>query len=686
WNQPVRYPERIRELWKHDYLPAFNFYYDQRPFGASDVRMKKFGTRKKAGLDALGRVGWGVARARGREYKVRTVYWTPAAQKEALARLRSKVRMFVLHHDVTYSSLTCYQVLCSKPASVHFMIDYDGTVYQTVDLVHSTGHADRVNGDSVGVEINMCDNWTLLDLTVGGLPVSKDVPRSGEGLRKYLAKHARIEKLSADRTAYRIPCKRFNLSGEYPMPVPCEFDGFVAGRWERWDYDARTQALFDARKAAEKQNEEIETTNAHWDAFKNRNDKIATENAAIAEWNAAHFGARRDSIVTTAPKPPKLAAFDGSAPDGPPTEDDAAMPGYDALDTDPEEPPSGGAASGGEDLEALRRRSDEIAGRNEYVRGRNAGVEAANADVDRENDEVRKRNKARKKLGARSEAMEPLRYLEYVDEHLALVPVPALPPARERFIEEGTSGLCFMPDYSEAQHASLLALARALASCPDLGIGARLLGGSEHMKTRFPIVSKPVRSVADFDAVVDKWQGVTSHASLAHGSRWDPGPAVRWEVLDAVLRGEPIPASILDAAPRAGTRYHGVLDALELDPADAGDSPDALRKKAKGLRPADAPGTPAEVKTERLEGTVESTVSTLSAKYRLKVLWLLKYIDVHPGKINPKLDAAAKTAVSAFQAKVPLPATGELDKTTRDALRDAYTREVERYLETLDEA
>jgi hypothetical protein len=54
------------------------------------------------------------------------------------------------------SSRSCQRVLDKRGASVHFLIDNDGTIYQTLDMQHGAWHAgsERVNRASVGVEIS----------------------------------------------------------------------------------------------------------------------------------------------------------------------------------------------------------------------------------------------------------------------------------------------------------------------------------------------------------------------------------------------------------------------------------------------------------------------------------------------------------------------------------------------------
>ena len=71
-----------------------------------------------------------------------------------LPLLQSVVDQFVLHFDVCGTSRTCFFVLHDhRDLSVHFMLDVDGTIYQTLDLKERAWHASQANDRSVGVEI-----------------------------------------------------------------------------------------------------------------------------------------------------------------------------------------------------------------------------------------------------------------------------------------------------------------------------------------------------------------------------------------------------------------------------------------------------------------------------------------------------------------------------------------------------
>lgn len=79
---------------------------------------------------------------------------------EDIGQLRKLVRQFVVHHDGCDSSETCFHVLHDERSlSAHFLIDADGTIYQTLDLAFAAFHAEAMNECSLGVEL--CNRGAL---------------------------------------------------------------------------------------------------------------------------------------------------------------------------------------------------------------------------------------------------------------------------------------------------------------------------------------------------------------------------------------------------------------------------------------------------------------------------------------------------------------------------------------------
>ncbi len=71
-----------------------------------------------------------------------------------LPQLQQVVNKFVIHYDVCGTSRQCFKILQDvRGLSVHFMLDVDGTIYQTLDLKERARHSGPGNDASVGIEI-----------------------------------------------------------------------------------------------------------------------------------------------------------------------------------------------------------------------------------------------------------------------------------------------------------------------------------------------------------------------------------------------------------------------------------------------------------------------------------------------------------------------------------------------------
>jgi len=71
-----------------------------------------------------------------------------------LALIAREVRHVILHHDVTFNSASCFNVLNQRGLSSHFLINFDGNVIQGLDPWWMGIHARDVNRTSIGVDLN----------------------------------------------------------------------------------------------------------------------------------------------------------------------------------------------------------------------------------------------------------------------------------------------------------------------------------------------------------------------------------------------------------------------------------------------------------------------------------------------------------------------------------------------------
>ncbi|MFM1769814.1 MAG: hypothetical protein RJA22_2343 [Verrucomicrobiota bacterium] len=114
--------------------------YDESAWETSKFLVKDLSTPNRYNLRRAGLTEAQVERVRGGGWD--------------LPLLQEVVDQFVLHYDVAGTSRQCFKVLHDQRGlSVHFLLDLDGTIYQTLDLKERAWHATSSNTRSVGIEI-----------------------------------------------------------------------------------------------------------------------------------------------------------------------------------------------------------------------------------------------------------------------------------------------------------------------------------------------------------------------------------------------------------------------------------------------------------------------------------------------------------------------------------------------------
>lgn len=124
------------------------------------------GYRVERRFSELNRAGWDETKADGvrldspNRYGMRAAVLTRAEQERVrgggwdLPTLQRVVDQFVLHYDASGTSARCFERLHDdRGLSIHFLLDVDGTIYQTIDLKERAWHATIANSRSIGIEI-----------------------------------------------------------------------------------------------------------------------------------------------------------------------------------------------------------------------------------------------------------------------------------------------------------------------------------------------------------------------------------------------------------------------------------------------------------------------------------------------------------------------------------------------------
>ncbi len=130
----------------------------------------------------------------------------------------------VLHYDVAWTSKNCFKVLHDlRGLSCHFLLDVDGTLYQTLDLTERARHAGSANDRSIGIEIA---HPGPLELTQG---LAARYTRDERGVRFDLGR------LAADP---RTP--GFVVRPARPDPIRAEVQGRTYTQYDFTDAQYRT--------------------------------------------------------------------------------------------------------------------------------------------------------------------------------------------------------------------------------------------------------------------------------------------------------------------------------------------------------------------------------------------------------------------------------------------------------------
>jgi N-acetyl-anhydromuramyl-L-alanine amidase AmpD len=128
-----------------------------------------------------------------------------------LPTLQSNVDQFVIHFDVAGISRNCFKTLQdARDLSVHFMLDLDGTIYQTLDLKERARHATIANNRSVGIEIANMGSYGTTEST----PLAEWYKRDADG-RTIITIPERVGP-SPERTPHFVgrPVRRDSITGE----------------------------------------------------------------------------------------------------------------------------------------------------------------------------------------------------------------------------------------------------------------------------------------------------------------------------------------------------------------------------------------------------------------------------------------------------------------------------------------
>lgn len=84
-------------------------------------------------------------------FQTRALKGKPLKDYDSLVGALDKI---ILHTDLTQDSAGCFRALLQRGLSTHFMIDWDGTIYQPCDVLYAAYHANEFNSLGIGIDVN----------------------------------------------------------------------------------------------------------------------------------------------------------------------------------------------------------------------------------------------------------------------------------------------------------------------------------------------------------------------------------------------------------------------------------------------------------------------------------------------------------------------------------------------------
>jgi N-acetylmuramoyl-L-alanine amidase len=212
---------------------------------------------------------------------------------------RRVVDQFVIHYDVCGTSARCFKVLHDlRGLSVHFLLDIDGTVYQTLDLKERAWHAGTANDRSVGIEIanigayhdmKVLDQWYASDL-FGWPYISIPDTIKERNIRTpwFVGRPARKEVIvgtinGQDLMQYDFTNEQYEALGRLTAALSCVFPKLRLAVPRNSDGEVRMDVLSDKERA------EWSGLMGHWHVTKEKVDP-----GPAFDWDRVIDSARRE--------------------------------------------------------------------------------------------------------------------------------------------------------------------------------------------------------------------------------------------------------------------------------------------------------------------------------------------------------------------------------------------------------
>ena len=86
-------------------------------------------------------------------------YEKPGLKVTTIEQLFEQVHQMVIHTDIAQDGAACFRALTARSLSSHFVIDWDGVLWQMLDIMDCGYHAGEANNKSIGLDMNNNGQW-----------------------------------------------------------------------------------------------------------------------------------------------------------------------------------------------------------------------------------------------------------------------------------------------------------------------------------------------------------------------------------------------------------------------------------------------------------------------------------------------------------------------------------------------
>lgn len=169
-------------------------------------------------------------RRRAAPFAPRDDAWGPPWSAEGLLANRDKVDLAVIHADKAAGSARAFEALVADKRAAHFLIDFDGTIYQTLDVALAAHHTAEHDARSVAIALNNLMANLADDPDAAPYPPADDDPERAEAYARHPRPRSGLSSINATKVqAFGYTEAQYRSLGSLLRGLAALFPALAAG-------------------------------------------------------------------------------------------------------------------------------------------------------------------------------------------------------------------------------------------------------------------------------------------------------------------------------------------------------------------------------------------------------------------------------------------------------------------------